>query len=172
MATEIAPATPVQAAAAAEPFRDNLCWLLARASWTLTTELTAAFERLGFAPRAHAVLAAAATGEHSQTQLAKMVGLDKTTMVVTLDDLEKAGLAERRPSPTDRRARVIAVTAKGTSKLREAEEIGDAIRDDVLSVLPEDEREVFLGALSTLVRTRLAEPVQCAHPVRRRAPRG
>jgi MarR family transcriptional regulator, transcriptional regulator for hemolysin len=171
MATEIAPATPVQAADA-EPFRDNLCWLLSRASWTLTTELTAAFERLGFAPRAHAVLAAAATGEHSQTHLAKMVGLDKTTMVVTLDDLEKAGLAERRPSPTDRRARVIAVTAKGASKLREAEEIGDAIRDDVLSVLPEDEREVFLGALSTLVRTRLAEPVQCAHPVRRRAPRG
>jgi DNA-binding MarR family transcriptional regulator len=100
-----------------------------------------------------------------------MVGLDKTTMVVALDELEAAGLAERRPSPTDRRARVIAVTAAGASKLAEAEEIGDAIRDDVLSVLPARERKVFLDALTRLVRERLAEPAQCAQPVRRRARR-
>ena len=116
----------VAVAAGPQPLCDNLCWLLSRASYTLTTELTAALEVLGISPRAHAVLAAAATGEHSQTQLARMVGLDKTTMVVTLDELEAAGLAERRPSPSDRRARVIAVTATGAAKLREAEEIGDA----------------------------------------------
>jgi MarR family transcriptional regulator, transcriptional regulator for hemolysin len=156
---------------APQPLCDNLCWLLSRASYTLTTELTAALEDLGIAPRAHAVLAAAATGEHSQTELARMVGLDKTTMVVTLDELEAAGLAERRPSPTDRRARVIAVTKAGERKLREAEKIGDRIRDDVLGALPERDREIFLSALTRLVRGRLAEPVQCAQPVRRRAPR-
>jgi MarR family transcriptional regulator for hemolysin len=154
-----------------QPLCDNLCWLLSRASYTLTTELTAALEGLGISPRAHAVLAAAATGDHTQTELAKTVGLDKTTMVVTLDELEAAGLAERRPSPTDRRARVIAVTKAGTRKLKEAEAIGDAIRDDVLSVLAPAERKTFLGALTRLVGDRLAEPVQCAHPVRRRAPR-
>jgi MarR family transcriptional regulator, transcriptional regulator for hemolysin len=156
---------------APQPLCDNLCWLLSRASYTLTTELTAALESLGIAPRAHAVLAAAATGEHSQTQLARMVGLDKTTMVVTVDELEAAGLAERRPSPTDRRARVIAVTEAGERKLREAEEITGRIRDDVLGTLPADDRRVFLGALTQLVGGRLAEPVECAHPVRRRAPR-
>ena len=107
------PRTEQPSEAAPAPLCDNLCWLLSRASWTLTTELTAALEDLGVSPRAHAVLAAAATGEHSQTQLARIVGLDKTTMVVTLDELEAAGLAERRPSPTDRRARVIAVTPAG-----------------------------------------------------------
>lgn len=156
---------------AAQPLCDNLCWLLSRASYTLTTELTAALEQLGIAPRAHAVLAAAAGGQHTQTELAKTVGLDKTTMVVTLDELEAAGLAERRPSPTDRRARVIAVTDAGRRKLSEAEEIGNAIRDDVLSVLPANERNAFLAALTRLVGDRLAEPVQCAQPVRRRAPR-
>jgi MarR family transcriptional regulator, transcriptional regulator for hemolysin len=167
-----APAQPAPAPRQApQPLCDNLCWLLSRASYTLTTELTAAFESLGIAPRAHAVLAAAATGEHSQTQLARMVGLDKTTMVVTLDELEATGLAERRPSPTDRRARVIAVTEAGERKLREAEEIADAIRDDVLGTLSEDDRRVFLGALTQLVGGRLAEPVHCAQPVRRRAPR-
>jgi DNA-binding MarR family transcriptional regulator len=162
---------PTAATDTPKPLCDNLCWLLSRASYTLTTELTAALEDLGITPRAHAVLAAAATGDHTQTELARTVGLDKTTMVVTLDELEAAGLAERRPSPTDRRARVIAVTKAGARKLEEAEAIGDAIRDDVLSALPAKERRAFLGALTALVGGRLAEPVPCAQPPRRRAPR-
>jgi DNA-binding MarR family transcriptional regulator len=169
MATRSAPAPA--APQAPQPLCDNLCWLLSRASYTLTTELTAALEGLGISPRAHAVLAAAATGDHTQTELARMVGLDKTTMVVTLDELEAAGLAERRPSPTDRRARVIAVTPAGAKTLRAAQRIGDEIRDDVLSVLSDADRTAFLGALTQLVGTRLSEPVQCTHPVRRRAPR-
>jgi DNA-binding MarR family transcriptional regulator len=99
MATQAEPITQAPA-----PLCDNLCWLLSRASYTLTTELTAALEELGISPRAHAVLAAAATGDHTQTELARMVGLDKTTMVVTLDELEAARLAERRATPSDRRA--------------------------------------------------------------------
>jgi MarR family transcriptional regulator, transcriptional regulator for hemolysin len=154
-----------------QPLHDNLCWLLSRASYTLTTEITAALEDLGITPRAHAVLMAAQTGDHSQTELARMVGLDKTTMVVTLDELEAAGLAERRPSSRDRRARVIAVTEAGRRKVAEAEEITDRIRADVLGALPEGEREAFMDALTRLVCGRLADPVQCAQPVRRRAPR-
>jgi MarR family transcriptional regulator, transcriptional regulator for hemolysin len=154
------------------PLQADLCWLLSRASYTLTTELTAAFEQLGLSPRAHCVLSAAMSGEHTQTEIARMVGLDKTTMVVTLDELEATGLAERRPSPEDRRARVIAVTAAGERKVREAEAIADKVRADVLSVLPEGDRKVFLDALTRLVSDRLSEPVVCSHPVRRRAPRG
>ena len=60
-------------------------------------------------------------GEYTQTELARIVGLDKTTMVVTLDELEAAGLAERRPSATDRRARVVAVTKAGERKVRQAD---------------------------------------------------
>jgi MarR family transcriptional regulator, transcriptional regulator for hemolysin len=155
----------------AQPLTGNLCWLLSRASYTLTTEITAALEGLGISPRAHSVLLAAQTGDHTQTELARMVGLDKTTMVVTLDELEAAGLAERRPSRRDRRARVIAVTEAGARKVAEAEEITERIRADVLSALPDGDREVFVDALSRLVGGRLSEPVACAHPVRRRAPR-
>jgi MarR family transcriptional regulator for hemolysin len=158
--------TPTQA-----PLTDNLSWLLSRASWTLTTELTRALEDMGLSPRAHAVLAAAVTGDHTQTELARMVGLDKTTMVVTLDELEAAGLAERRPAPADRRARVVAVTSAGRKKLKKAELIGERIRDDVLSALPEEDRERFVDALATLVCGRLSEPVECTAPPRRRAPR-
>jgi MarR family transcriptional regulator, transcriptional regulator for hemolysin len=162
---------PAPAPAEGEPIPSDLCWLLSRASYILTTEMTAALEGVGVSPRAHCVLSAAMSGEHTQTELAKMVGLDKTTMVVTLDELEAAGLAERRPSSEDRRARVIAVTKAGERKVREAEEIADRIRADVLSTLPEDEREVFLSALTRLVSERLSVPSECARAPRRRAPR-
>jgi DNA-binding MarR family transcriptional regulator len=151
------------------PLASDLCWLLSRASHALTTELTAAMEGKGMSPRAHGVLATAMTGEYTQTELAKIVGLDKTTMVVTLDELEAAGLAERRPSPGDRRVRVIAVTAAGKRKVREAEAVMDRVREDVLSGLESQEREVFLQALGKLACGRLSEPVQCMHQVRRRA---
>lgn len=146
----------------------DLCWLLSRASHVLMTEFTAALEEHGISPRAHAVLVTAMTGDFTQSELARQIGLDKTTMVVTVDELEAAGLAERRPSPTDRRAREIAVTEAGERKLREAEKVLDRVREDVLSVLAPDERQVFLNALGTLACGRLAAPVPCAHPVRRR----
>lgn len=147
----------------------DLCWLLSRASHGLMTEFTAALEDLGISPRDHAVLTTAMTGEFTQTEIARTVGLDKTTMVVTVDELEAAGLAERRPSSTDRRARVIVVTDEGERMVREADTVLDRVRDDVLSVLEPEERQVFLKALGTLACGRLAEPVACAHPVRRRA---
>ena len=160
---------PVRASVPApEPLASDLCWLLSRVSHSLTTELTAALESSGISPREHSVLATALTGDHTQTELARIVGLDKTTMVVTLDELEAAGLAERRPSSTDRRARVVAVTKAGARKVREAEAVLERVRNDVLATLPASERQVFLRALGRLACGRLSEPVTCSHPVRRR----
>jgi DNA-binding MarR family transcriptional regulator len=164
---QLAPLPPSEG----EPVSTNLCWLLSRASYILMTEMTAALEELGVSPRAHCVLASAMSGDHTQTELARMVGLDKTTMVVTLDELESAGLAERKPSKADRRARVIGVTKAGQRKVREAEEIAERVRADVLEALPAGDRDVFLSSLTTLVSERLSEPAQCSQPVRRRAPR-
>jgi len=155
----------------AAPCTGDLCWLLSRASHVLTTELTAALEGVGISPRAQSVLGAAMTGEHTQIELARAVGLDKTTMVVTLDELEAAGFAERRPSATDRRARVIAVTKDGRRKVREAQRVAERVREDVLGALPAEERQPFLDALRRLVDERLSEPVACSQPVRRRAAR-
>jgi DNA-binding MarR family transcriptional regulator len=151
------------------PLTSDLCWLLSRASHGLNTELTAALEDLGISPRAHSVLVTALTGEHTQGEIARIVGLDKTTMVVTVDELEAAGLAERRPASSDRRARVIVVTEAGRRKVREADRVLDRVRGDVLSALEPDDRDAFLRALGTLACGRLSEPVPCTHPVRRRA---
>jgi MarR family transcriptional regulator for hemolysin len=150
---------------------DNLNWLLAVTSHALATEMHAALDELHVTPRAQCVLSTAAQGEFSQTDLAQAVGLDKTTMVTTIDELEKAGLAERRPSATDRRARVIAVTDAGRRMVAEGEKVVARTQDEILSTLPARERKAFVDALTRLSRDRLATPATCDRPVRRRAER-
>jgi MarR family transcriptional regulator for hemolysin len=151
-----------------EALAENLGWLLSQASHVLKTQMTAALEDIGISPRAYHVLATAMTAGYTQIELAHAVGLDKTTMVVTIDELEAAGLAKRQPSTEDRRARLITVTKAGERKVAEAEAIVDRVQADVLGELPPRERTAFLEALARLVGERLAKPAPCAQPVRRR----
>jgi MarR family transcriptional regulator, transcriptional regulator for hemolysin len=153
-------------------FAGNLAWLLYRAHWALASELAAALAPLGLSARGYHVLRAALSGEHTQTELAEMVGLDKTTMVVAVDELEKAGLAERHLAPDDRRARIIAVTAAGRRKVAEADEVKERVQADVLGELSKGEARALIDGLSKLVEGRLAEQAECTPPLRRRAPRG
>jgi MarR family transcriptional regulator for hemolysin len=151
----------------------DLMFLLSQASHALTTELTAGLAGVGISPRSHCVLRAALAGERTQTQIAEQCALDKTTMVVTVDQLEAAGLAERRPSRTDRRARIIAVTPAGEAAVAAADAIVEGVYRDVLAAMPPAESAGFVAALERLAGAggRLATPVACDRPVRRRMPR-
>jgi MarR family transcriptional regulator for hemolysin len=88
-------------------------------------------------------------------------------MVVTLDELEEAGYAERRPSRTDRRARVVVVTDEGQRLVAAGHEIADRVHREVLADLPSGSRGVFMDSLTHLVSGLLAEPVESERPVRR-----
>ncbi|MGW3603378.1 MarR family winged helix-turn-helix transcriptional regulator [Micromonospora sp. NPDC005161] len=134
----------------------DLLFLLSWASHALQTEHAAGLAELGISPRAHYVLAQARTGDLTQRQIGERCGVDKTTMVVTLDQLERAGLAERRPAPTDRRARLVSVTPAGEQILERAQEVVRRIQDELLATLPQQDRETFLRALTALVSGPLA----------------
>jgi DNA-binding MarR family transcriptional regulator len=137
-----------------EALADDLCWLLGRVNSLLQTESTAALRELDITPREHQVLVGARAGEHTQTDLARILGLDKTTLMVALDDLERAGLAERRPMPSDRRARIVAVTPAGERVLERADKALTNSRAGILALLPPDDRAAFIAALGRLA---------CAH---------
>jgi DNA-binding MarR family transcriptional regulator len=53
----------------------------------------------------------------SQTDLSRAAGRDKTTLTPALNDMERRGLITRRPHPTDRRSRMLALTPAGEEKL-------------------------------------------------------
>lgn len=149
----------------------NLGWLLDHASHVLATEMAVALAPLGLGSRGFCVLSAARGQELTQKELADGIGIDKTTLVVTLDELERLGLAERTTSATDRRARVIRVTKAGERKVAEGQAIIESVQRDVLAALPADEREAFVSALQRLAGERLSHPVSCAPPLRRREAR-
>lgn len=53
----------------------------------------------------------------SQSALARALGVERSTMVAVLDELERRGLAKRRRSPHDRRSHALELTAKGGALL-------------------------------------------------------
>ncbi len=149
------------------PIRD-LTGMLVHAAHVMNTRLTAALTEVETSPRAHCVLSHAMEAERTQAQLAEIAGLDKTTMVVTVDELEREGLAERHPSKADRRARIIEVTPAGEERVRAGAAIVDRVHAEVLDFLPKEEREAFVSALVRLTEGELARPVESDRPVRRR----
>ncbi|GIH66884.1 MarR family winged helix-turn-helix transcriptional regulator [Microbispora siamensis] len=156
------------------PSRDepDLSFLLDHTGHVLRTQMAAALAEIGLTARMHCVLVHALEEERTQIQLAELGDMDKTTMVVTIDALEKAGLAERRPSSTDRRARIVAVTEKGAEVAKRSQEIVDGVHRAALGSLPEEEAEVLVRALNRLVTGHLATPVEMPQAVRRARQRG
>ncbi|HEX7745597.1 MAG TPA: MarR family winged helix-turn-helix transcriptional regulator [Micromonosporaceae bacterium] len=145
----------------------DLSFLLDHTSHVLRTRMAAALAEIGLTARMHCVLVHALQQERTQIELAEIGGMDKTTMVVTVDALERAGLAERRPSAKDRRARIVAITEKGARVARRSQEIVDRVHGEALGALPAEDREVFLRAMNRLVAGHLAKPVENAQQVRR-----
>lgn len=104
----------------------------------------AAVEDLPGGPRGYQVMSIAAVDACSnQAAVAEALGLDRTVMTYLVDDLEKAGLAERRPDPADRRARQVVLTAKGRKSYDNAADKIARVEREVLGGLSDDEVALF-----------------------------
>ena len=64
------------------------------------------------------------------TDLASMAGMTRPSMLALVDELERHGLLERRPDPTDKRAKLIALTPTGWEAIRTGRSIIEAIEAD------------------------------------------
>jgi DNA-binding MarR family transcriptional regulator len=102
-------------------------------------------------PRGYQILSAAAQGTvSSQLALAQHLGVDRTVMTYLIDDLEAAKLIERRPDPTDRRARRLVATQLGTELLATLNDRLRAAEADVLAPLDGEARETFRAQVRLL----------------------
>ena len=86
-------------------------------------------------------------GEQGQAGLAESLGIDPTNVVALLNDLESAGLVERRRSPLDRRRHTVVLTGAGADRLAEAETALAAVEHGLLATMDSDE----LTALHSLL---------------------
>lgn len=100
---------------------EDLSFLLARANALSLAVGNAALAAHGLKARSYSVLALAADDTRpSQRELAEFLRLDPSQVVALVDDLQRRGLVERRPDPTDRRANVVVATAAGRELSRRA----------------------------------------------------
>ena len=94
-----------------------------------------------------------AEGPLSQRRLAERQGIDRTTMVAVVDELERLGAVERRKDPADRRANALHITSRGRRLLTRARTAVAGAEEAFLAPLPPAEQQRLRAALRTLVES-------------------
>jgi DNA-binding MarR family transcriptional regulator len=111
----------------------------------------------------------AAEGGIRQHRLGEIVGMDPSSMVAAIDDLEAQGLVERRRDPNDRRAYALYLTETGTETLARGRKIAREAHQDLLAPLDDEERKTFHELLLKLA---VAGSEHCGPGMRSPARRG
>jgi len=151
MATHLSADPPVA------EFVGQLFFRLWRATHTQTAE---ALGTVGLTPALFALLNVIGAREGAiQQELGAALGIDRSTMVSLIDRLESAGLARRRPSATDRRAREIAITPKGRRSLQRARRLISQVEAEVLAGLTAEERHELVALLRRALASAPAQPL-------------
>ena len=88
----------------------------------------------------------------SQQEVARRLGLDRTTMVALIDELETKNLVSRSPAPDDRRKNVVALTAHGRETLTAALAATTEAENNFLAPLSRADAETFRRLLAIVVR--------------------
>lgn len=116
-------------------------------------------------PRGFQVLSVSSEGACSnQATIAQRLGIDRTVMTYLVDDLEKAGMVERRPDPADRRARQVVLTARGETVVADASNRLKDIERSVLGRLTEDEAKAFHSLLGRAIADAPVDHSACGEP--------
>ncbi|MGB3720912.1 MAG: MarR family transcriptional regulator [Proteobacteria bacterium] len=126
--------------------------LLHRAGQRADELFTATMGENELTPRQFAVLKAVATMENpSQTALVQYTGIDRSTIADIVRRLIKKGLLQRRRTSHDARMYAVKLTPAGREILEAAEPAAKTTEEQLLSVLPTQQRTAMLEALSTIV---------------------
>ncbi|WP_157411954.1 MarR family winged helix-turn-helix transcriptional regulator [Agreia sp. Leaf283] len=134
------------------PETADLTWLMHRAAEVLRADFDAVAKAAGLADlRDWLVLSVVTDGiPRTQLEIARQLGIDKTTLIAVLDRLEGRDLIVRSASPTDRRVRIPAATAAGTAVYQKVTVERDAAIAARLGDVPEAEQRALRSALWTI----------------------
>jgi DNA-binding MarR family transcriptional regulator len=89
-------------------------------------------------------------GPVRQSVLATDLGLAPHSITDIVDGLERHGLAERQPDPTDRRAKLVAITGAGEGCLTVAHATRQRLLKQIFGALTQEDRANFLRLLDTM----------------------
>lgn len=87
-----------------------------------------------------------------QKDLAASMSLDGSSVVRLLDNLEAAGLIQRKEGERDRRSKIIVLTARGRAIADKVETVARRIRSDALAGLSDRDIETTVRVLQQVCR--------------------
>jgi DNA-binding MarR family transcriptional regulator len=132
---------------------DDVGFLLSRAGGLVVRATNEALAGDGLRVRQYSVLAVACEAAEgvSQRDLAEVLGLDPSQVVLLVDELAAVGLVERRPSPVDRRTKLVAATPTGRTAQRRAARHAAEGLERQLAGLTAEEQGTLRGLLARVV---------------------
>ena len=85
------------------------------------------------------------------TRLSAVIAFDRSTLGSVIERIEAKGLIERKPSPDDRRIKLLYLTRAGAALLREIVPAVDRAQARMLEPLKPADRKTLMALLSQLV---------------------
>jgi len=82
--------------------------------------------------------------------VAALLGMDRTTLTAALKPLARRGLVKISPDPSDRRSRVLILTAKGRNLLAPAMPVWQSTHEDVERLIPDQSPDALRASLRAL----------------------
>ena len=126
-------------------------FLLKRLGTIVKDRTVDAYEGIGASAYWYSVLAVLDEGSReTQATIADALCYDRSYLVGVLDDLESAGLVERRRDPADRRRHVVTITPAGRKKLGELRSLHARVDDDMFAPLTAAEVKTLTALLAKL----------------------
>ncbi|MFS8039334.1 MarR family winged helix-turn-helix transcriptional regulator [Xanthobacter sp. AM11] len=128
-------------------------YTLRRAQMAVFEDFSARFATLDLTPAQYSVLLVIADNPgRKQSEIARVLGIQRTNFVVMLDQLEKRGLAERTRSATDARSHAVFLTKAGKTLLKNARKIQSAQEEDFATLLGPGGRDTLVALLRKVAR--------------------
>jgi MarR family transcriptional regulator for hemolysin len=124
---------------------DSAAYLASQMAKGFARSLQQRAATLGFSPGQFPILLELWSEDGlTQKQLLERIDIEQATMANTLSRMERDGLVERRPHPSDKRAQLVFLTNKAAAMQAEAIEAAMAADTDLLKDFRQFERELLL----------------------------
>lgn len=131
---------------------DSATYLAGQLAKAFTRSLQSRAAALGFSPGQFPVLIELwAEDGLTQKQLLDRVGIEQATMANTLARMQRDGLVDRRPHPSDRRAQLVFLTDKARGMEAEAVRLAREADDTLFAGFRRFERELLLEYIRKII---------------------
>jgi MarR family transcriptional regulator, lower aerobic nicotinate degradation pathway regulator len=146
------PTTPPDASAFPTSFLEDIGFVVNKVGERINRQIERVIQPQGLNVRQYGLLLLLqAQGAQAQIELSQQVGVDRTTVMRTVDLLEAQGLVRRDPDLTDRRKHSVNITDMGLELLVRTQPDVQRVKAEVTTVLSDQEQAQLLKLLKRML---------------------